>query len=576
MGIVQCFNFKPIVKFGAVVMLCCFTFFLQSATAQAVKAVTPEDDLQAAIDELEPGDTLILKNGIYRQPLELRNVHGTEAQPITIRAEHDGNVTIDGELKRRAIFIKNSSYIRLSGIFARDGWSEWDKNAVFIDNSHHIFLHRVTAYRAETLDRNQFHFKIGEGSHHVLLEDIAGYGSARKIFNADANTHHIIVRRFFSRWDSFDRTVDPDPNVWIVAAGFYGGERVGHHNVFENVMSFQGKNPNLPSHDIGAGGGDWHKVLGSVSLNSNADPFYFSGCSNCLFQDNVAVTPTGKRGFVSSLSRMPYLAPAENNVVLNFTWISNEAQSTGVTLGRSEADGDTLDIKNSFFQGTESSTAFALSGDQSQGELTHSYNLFYGFDPLNLYRDFHLQERLGYTDKSTDEIMEEQTENLLSEDPFGALLATYGNGAYLMASRTALAGQGEAGVNVGAEVLFQYESKWDPEDEEAPVLTTLTDEPLWPWPMEERICAETARIGDGTHGTSVTYEAHTIEYDYDGDGEPEPYHCSGGVWRTLAGVYAIPAPEDCVVPPFNYALSPLITAPSHWDECTLQELGESF
>lgn len=52
---------------------------------------------------------------------------------------------------------------------------------------------------------------------------------------------------------------------------------------------------------------------------------------------------------------------------------------------------------------------------------------------------------------------------------------------------------------MGAEVLYRYKDG------------ALTRQRLWPWPMEDRIRAET--------GISVTWEAQ------------------GGLWRTLDGVY---------------------------------------
>jgi hypothetical protein len=76
--------------------------------------------------------------------------------------------------------------------------------------------------------------------------------------------------------------------------------------------------------------------------------------------------------------------------------------------------------------------------------------------------------------------------------------STYGKGAYLM-SPSNLKGTGEGGANRGAEVLYRY------------IDGKLTSIPLWPWPMEDRIKAET--------GYSVTWEA------------------GGGLWKTLNGVY---------------------------------------
>ena len=69
----------------------------------------------------------------------------------------------------------------------------------------------------------------------------------------------------------------------------------------------------------------------------------------------------------------------------------------------------------------------------------------------------------------------------------------YGDGAYLIRNA----------MGTGAEVLFQVESG------------VVTDKPLWPWPLEDRIREES--------GTSVTWES------------------GGGIWREL--------PEDLLEEP---------------------------
>jgi hypothetical protein len=76
--------------------------------------------------------------------------------------------------------------------------------------------------------------------------------------------------------------------------------------------------------------------------------------------------------------------------------------------------------------------------------------------------------------------------------------ATYGRGAYLIGS-PALAGAGEGGARMGARIVHRT------------IDGVLTTEPLWPWPMEDRVFQET--------GVSVTWEVN------------------GGLWKTLSGVY---------------------------------------
>ena len=53
---------------------------------------------ERAWKSMDPGDTLILMDGVYKQSLNPRG-GGVEGKPITIRAQHDGKAIIDGEGK---------------------------------------------------------------------------------------------------------------------------------------------------------------------------------------------------------------------------------------------------------------------------------------------------------------------------------------------------------------------------------------------------------------------------------------------------------------------------------------------
>jgi uncharacterized protein (TIGR03437 family) len=62
----------------------------------AVISVGPEDSLDAAAAQLQPGDTLLLRNGIYRQRLVAQGLAGTAEAPIVIRGASRNGAIIDG------------------------------------------------------------------------------------------------------------------------------------------------------------------------------------------------------------------------------------------------------------------------------------------------------------------------------------------------------------------------------------------------------------------------------------------------------------------------------------------------
>jgi len=146
---------------------------------------------------------------------------------------------------------------------------------------------------------------------------------------------------------------------------------------------------------------------------------------------------------------------------------------------------DYLNIKNSIIM---DSPYWGVSYENTWEPETflHTYNNWYNNSSGNIETGF---GSLGGT---------EQTINPNFDT------TTYGYGAYLMRP-SALKGYGESGGDIGAEVLYQH------------VDGVLGTTPLWPWPMEGRILAES--------GFSPTYSVD--------QGSSE----TGGIWKTLAGVY---------------------------------------
>jgi len=57
--------------------------------------LTPADDIQKALDAAAPGDTIVLKDGVYYQSLNITK-GGTEGKPITLRAAKGGAATLSG------------------------------------------------------------------------------------------------------------------------------------------------------------------------------------------------------------------------------------------------------------------------------------------------------------------------------------------------------------------------------------------------------------------------------------------------------------------------------------------------
>ncbi|MCX6997954.1 MAG: hypothetical protein NTV49_12925 [Kiritimatiellaeota bacterium] len=66
------------------------------AKPAAVVELAPGDDIQKALDRAGPGDTIVLKDGVYYQSLLIAR-GGTPGKPVTLRAAHGGAADISGE-----------------------------------------------------------------------------------------------------------------------------------------------------------------------------------------------------------------------------------------------------------------------------------------------------------------------------------------------------------------------------------------------------------------------------------------------------------------------------------------------
>ena len=162
--------------------------------------MTPADSFDAKIGALRPGDTLILRDGVYRQSL-IPSVNGTATQPITIRAENDGKAIIDGEGKRTPVEfghtrVGRGNHFIIEGIVARNG-----KGDVWYIRSDNVTLRRVSGYNASTDDNSSvFTFWTQGGG---LLEDCIAAGTGRKMILL-YQTKNVTVRRCYTAWQAWD------------------------------------------------------------------------------------------------------------------------------------------------------------------------------------------------------------------------------------------------------------------------------------------------------------------------------------------------------------------------------------
>ena len=455
---------------------------LRLQTAGKIIYASPGDDLSTKANSLSPGDTLILHDGLYTNgQLHADGIHGRQTTPITIQAEHDGKAIIDGAGSASPVIeVNNSSYVIIDGLVARNAGPGEDVVNVS-GQSDHVTIRRVTAYNAGS--GNAHVFDVAFGPTNVLIEDCVGWGQGRYIFLA-YHSSNVIFRRTWARWTT-QSNFSPAPRACY---GIYGSSNI----TLENPICIHDI-PDQPSSDyftaiwITTDGPqeDNAKILGAMFLD-NWEGIWVNGSSgnNTQVIDSFFDHTRQQGSFNTTTNHGDAIMWGTNNGsgggVDSSTFVNNE-------VGFSKQTSQNPTLTNTLFVNNDTAIV---------GNPTHSFLDFFGNGSIGT--------SIGTTDKRVDP---------------GYNIAKYGTGAYLFVPpNSPLKGAGLGGSDIGANIIYKYQNG------------VLTNQPLWPWPMEDRIKTET--------GMSVTWES------------------GGGFWKTLDGVYPKRVP---LTPSASSVTTPLST-----------------
>lgn len=90
----------------------------QTSTQASTLVGTPAE-YQRALRDVKPGDTIVLKDGVWRDFQILFEAEGRSGQPITLTAQTPGGVVLSGQSNLRLA----GSQLVVSNLVFRDGWS---------------------------------------------------------------------------------------------------------------------------------------------------------------------------------------------------------------------------------------------------------------------------------------------------------------------------------------------------------------------------------------------------------------------------------------------------------------------
>jgi hypothetical protein len=147
-----------------------------------------------------PGKTLCLLDGVYTDSSSMikppQNLNGTSTQKITIKALNDGQVTINGGGVREPVVLQNNDHFILEGFNAHNSS---DFVIAFRTGADNNILRRVIAWDGATTQNNAVISTNGNTGN--LFEDIAAFGSGRKMISNSQEGNKLTIRRAWAMWN---------------------------------------------------------------------------------------------------------------------------------------------------------------------------------------------------------------------------------------------------------------------------------------------------------------------------------------------------------------------------------------
>lgn len=278
--------------------------------------VAPWATFNRAWQTLQPGDTLIVMDGTYKQVLWPNVRDGQPGKPIAVKAMHDGQATIDAQGGAVAIKLGESWPGPIGNYFVIEGLIARNAEDVILIYGHHNTLRRVSAYDADT-NSNSSIITIA-WTNNVLLEDVIAAGTGRKnilIFTA----YDVTVRRAFVQWTRWD-------GAEFCQAGWPAGNGINPYSsnniLVENSIAtgpFGARAINLTNQSettVNQG----NRILGSMAIGTYKQPdgsmYVYPLPSNPCNYTNPPVHYPGNRAGMGEITQGPQVNPVWRDVLI--------------------------------------------------------------------------------------------------------------------------------------------------------------------------------------------------------------------------------------------------------------------
>jgi hypothetical protein len=372
-----------------------------------------------------PGKTLCLLDGTYTnwsaRILPPTGLNGASGLPITIRAVNDGKVLISGG-GSAPVHLDYNDWFVVEGINACCA----GQTVVELSHAHNNVIRRVAAWDAA--DNNSEIFGVHSNSSFNVLEDVAGWGTARKIFQMSQGGDYTTIRRAWGRWE---RSTAVGPKMT------YSMAYNNYHLTCENCLgTWSGQG--MPSSYVlmGYDGTPWTGTGAGTYTNHDVDQPY--GIFSVDFESG------DKNANAKLLGSLAYI-------------LSTDTYKPSFAVFVTKLD--SVEIKDT--------TAYIAPG-------TNPSVLPFGLYGLVGSTNLHASDITSFGGASSTIQTVWSPSNIWS----GASPAAYS------------AGENIFNTTRGANLCYQYQNG------------NLTNQPLWPWPMNQRI--KDALVQSGRASVDIT------------------------------------------------------------------------
>ncbi len=170
--------------------------------------VSPGGSIQVAVDEASPGDTIIVRPGVYNENIQVNQDNLT----IISESKKPDNTLISGEYSKNGIFEVTASNVTISGFSITDS-----KCGVYLKNVQNCIIN------GNNISRNEIGICLSKARNNTLSENIVDSNKDWGMKSLSSAGNIIYNNRFNNTNNAFENKL----NIWNSTTGNYWSDYTG-------------------------------------------------------------------------------------------------------------------------------------------------------------------------------------------------------------------------------------------------------------------------------------------------------------------------------------------------------------